>query len=99
MTDDWDDWDMDEQPEEAPQQDGVYRVTADELRQFIERIERLEAEKKDIADQVKEVKAEAKGRGYDVSVINLIIKLRKRDKDDLAEEESVLELYKEALGM
>ena len=76
-----------------------YRVTADELRQFIERYERLEMEKKDIADQQKEVMAEAKGRGYDTRVMRKVIALRKRDKDDLAEEEAVLEMYKEALGM
>lgn len=76
-----------------------YRVTADELRQFIERIERLDAEKKDLADQQKEVMAEAKARGYDTKVMRKIIALRKRDRDDIAEEEAVLELYKEALGM
>ncbi|WP_322865963.1 DUF2312 domain-containing protein [Aquicoccus sp. G2-2] len=76
-----------------------YRVTAGELRQFIERFERLEAEKKDIADQQKEVMAEAKGRGYDVKVIRKVVALRKRDADDIAEEEAVLEMYKEALGM
>ncbi len=79
--------------------DQTYRVTADELRQFVERFERLEAEKRDIADQQKEVMAEAKGRGYDTKVMRKIIALRKRDKDDLAEEESVLDMYKQALGM
>ena len=76
-----------------------YRVTADELRQFIERFERLEAEKKDIADQQKEVMAEAKGRGYDVKVMRKVIALRKRDSAEIAEEEAVLDMYKEALGM
>ena len=76
-----------------------YRVTAEELRQFIERVERLEAEKKDIAEQVKEVFAEAKGRGYDTKVMRKVIALRKREPDDIAEEEAVLEMYKEALGM
>ena len=76
-----------------------YRVTADELRQFIERYERLESEKKDIADAQKEVMAEAKARGYDTRVMRKVISLRKRDKDDIAEEEAVLEMYKEALGM
>ena len=79
--------------------DKAYRVTAGELRQFIERIERLEAEKKDLAEQAKEVLAEAKGRGYDAKVMRKVISLRKRDKDDIAEEEAVLEMYKEALGM
>ena len=76
-----------------------YRVTADELRQFIERIERLDAEKKDLAEQQKEVMAEAKGRGYDTKVMRKLITLRKRDQNDIAEEEAILELYKEALGM
>ena len=76
-----------------------YRVTAGELRQFVERYERLEQEKKDIADQQKEVMAEAKGRGYDVKVLSKLIALRKRDAEALSEEEAVLELYKQALGM
>lgn len=77
----------------------TYRVTADELRQFIERIERLEQEKQDIAEQSKEVFAEAKGRGYDTKVMRKVIALRKREPDDVAEEEAVLDMYKEALGM
>jgi len=77
----------------------AYNVTAAELRQFIEQFEHLEAQKKDIAEQQKEVMAEAKGRGYDTKVIRKIIALRKRDKDDIAEEEAVLEVYKAALGM
>ena len=79
--------------------DTSYRVTADELRQFIERVERLDAEKKDLVIQQKEVMAEAKGRGYDTSVMRKIIALRKRDSDDIAEEEAVMDMYKEALGM
>lgn len=79
--------------------DKTYRVTADELRQFIERFERLAEEKSEIADQQKEVMSEAKGRGYDTKVLRKIIALRKRDKDDVAEEEAIMELYKEALGM
>ncbi len=76
-----------------------YGVAAGELRSFIERYERLEAEKKEVADQQKEVMAEAKGRGYDVKVLRKVIALRKRDKDDIAEEEAVFEMYKAALGM
>ena len=79
--------------------DASYRVTGDELRQFIERIERLDAEKKDIADQQKEVMAEAKGRGYDIKVLRKLVSLRRRDEGEVAEEEAILELYKEALGM
>ncbi len=79
--------------------DGAYKVTAEELRQFIERFERLESEKKDIADQQKEVMAEAKGRGYDTRVMRKLVAMRRRDREDLAEEEAVLDLYREALGM
>jgi len=79
--------------------DNTYRVTADELRQFVERFERLESDKKDILDHQKDVMAEAKGRGYDTKVIKKIIAIRKRDADDLAQEEAVTELYKEALGL
>ena len=79
--------------------DASYRVTANELRQFVERIERLDAEKKDLAEQQKEVMAEAKARGYDTKILRKVIALRKRDADDIAEEEAVLDMYKEALGM
>lgn len=90
---------MKETAEDVEVRDKAYRVTADELRQFIERFERLESEKKDIADQQKEVMAEAKGRGYDTKVIRKVIALRKREPDDIAEEEAVLDMYREALGM
>ena len=76
-----------------------YNVTADELRSFIERAEQLAAEKRDIGEQEKELFAEAKGRGYDTKVMRLIIARRKRRADDLAEEEAVLELYLQSLGM
>ena len=77
----------------------VYKVTADELRQFIERFERLEIEKKNISDQQKEVMAEAKSRGYDTRIMRKVVSLRKRDLDDVAEEEAILTMYKTALGM
>lgn len=76
-----------------------YSIAADELRQFIERFEQLEAEKKDVAEQQKELMAEAKGRGYDTKVMKKVVALRKRKPDDIAEEEAVLEMYKSALGM
>jgi uncharacterized protein (UPF0335 family) len=76
-----------------------YAVTADELRQFIERYEQLESEKKDVTEQQKELMAEAKGRGYDTKVMRKVIAMRKRKPDELAEEEAVLEVYKAALGM
>jgi uncharacterized protein (UPF0335 family) len=71
----------------------------EELRSFVERYEQLDREKTDIAEQMKEVMAEAKSRGYDTKVLRKIIALRKRDPQDLSEEEAILELYKEALGM
>lgn len=85
---------MNEEPET-----GSYRVAADELRSFIERIERLEAEKKDIADQQKEVMAEAKSRGYDTKIMRKLVLMRKKDPQEISEEEAVLDLYREALGM
>ncbi|WP_457647693.1 DUF2312 domain-containing protein [Profundibacter sp.] len=90
---------MKSDPEFDAASEKAYRVTAGELRQFIERFERLDAEKQEVADQQKEVMAEAKGRGYDTKVLRMIIRERKRDKADLAEEQAVLELYREALGM
>lgn len=76
-----------------------YSVAADELRAFIERFEHLDAEKKNLAEQQKEVMAEAKGRGYDTKILRKVVALRKRKPDDVAEEDAVLELYKSALGM
>ena len=77
----------------------TYSVTADELRQFIERFEQLEAEKADVVEQQKELMAEAKGRGYDTKVMRKVIALRKRKPDEIAEEEAIMEMYKAALGM
>ena len=76
----------------------THRVAASELRQFIERYEGLEVEK-NIADQQKEVMAEAKGRGYDTRVMRKLIVLRKRDQSEIAEEEAILDLYKGVMGM
>jgi uncharacterized protein (UPF0335 family) len=78
-------------------QDASYSVTAGELRAFVERLERLASEKQDIAEQSKEVYAECKGRGYDTAVVRKVIARRKREADDLAEEEAVLEMYEQAL--
>lgn len=76
-----------------------YAVTADELRQFVERAEQLSAERADLAEQESELFAEAKGCGYDTKVLRKVIALRKRKPDEIAEEEAVLEMYKAALGM
>ena len=73
--------------------DQAYGIAAGELRQFIEQFEQLDAEKKDIAERQKEVMAEAKARGYDTKVMRKVIALRKRDKDDVAEEEAICLLY------
>lgn len=87
---------MSDEPKAA---DVQYNVTGEELRQFIERVEQLESERKDIAEQVKEVFAEMKGRGFDVKAIRAIIRERQQDPDDIAEQEAVLEMYRAALGM
>lgn len=79
--------------------DVAYRVTADELRQFVERVERLQSEIRGIQGDVKEVFAEAKGRGYDIKVLRKLIAERKRDAGDVSEEQAVLDMYREALGM
>ena len=74
-------------------------VAASQLRAFIERIERLEEEKKTIADDIKEVYAEAKGTGFDTKAVRTIIRLRKKDQAERQEEEAIIELYMAALGM
>jgi uncharacterized protein (UPF0335 family) len=76
-----------------------YNVTADELRQFIERAEQLAAEKRDISEQEKELFSEAKGRGYDTKVMRKVIRDRKIKRDALAEFEAVEEMYRAAIGM
>ena len=69
------------------------------LRSIVERIERLEEEKKALAEDIKEVYAEAKGQGFDTKIIRKVISLRKKDPDDRAEEAALLETYLESLGM
>jgi uncharacterized protein (UPF0335 family) len=74
-------------------------IAGERLRSFIERIERLEEEKRTLAEDIKEVFAEAKGNGFDTKIMRQIIKIRRMDKDDLDEQESLLDIYKRALGM
>ena len=74
-------------------------VAAGQLRAFIERIERLEEEKKTIADDIKDVYAEMKGTGFDTKAVRSIIRLRKQDQAERQEAEAILDLYKAALGM
>ena len=76
-----------------------YQITADQLRSIIERYEALEAEKKDIAEQQKEVLAEARFSGYDLSILREVIKMRKMAPDERAEKEAILQVYLDALGM
>lgn len=74
-------------------------IAADQLRAFIERIERLEEEKSGIAADIKDVFAEAKGNGFDVKTIRQVLRLRKLEEIDRQEQETLLDLYKRALGM
>ncbi|HEX8419441.1 MAG TPA: DUF2312 domain-containing protein [Sphingomonas sp.] len=78
---------------------GGGKVAADELRLLIERAERLEEEKKGLADDIKDVFGEAKGRGYDPKAIRRILAIRKKKKEEFQEEEAILEVYMQALGM
>ena len=79
--------------------DAGHNVTDDRLRLLIERVERLEEEKKDIADDIKDVFLEAKALGYDAKIMKQVIRLRKMADDDRREMETILDLYKSALGM
>jgi uncharacterized protein (UPF0335 family) len=74
-------------------------IAGDRLKSFIERIERLEEEKRALAEDIKEVYAEARGTGFDPKIMRQLIRLRRMDKDDLDEQESLLDVYKRALGM
>jgi uncharacterized protein (UPF0335 family) len=77
----------------------VNAATREELLSIVERIEHLEGERRDIAEQIKDVMAEAKGRGYHTASIRKIVQLRRKTPDDRAEEEAMLDLYLETLGM
>ncbi len=81
--------------EEAP----ATRFAKDQLKAIIERIERLEEEKKAISDDIKDVYAEAKGNGFDVPALRTIIRMRKQDPNERQEQETILETYMQALGM
>lgn len=74
-------------------------VAGDQLKSIVERIERLEEEKKTIADDVKDIYAEAKGNGYDVKVLRKVVAIRKQDPAARAEQQSIMEAYLHALGM
>ncbi len=76
---------------------GVHSFSEGQLKALVERIERLEAEKAEIADQIKEVYAEAKGHGFDTRILRKVVSLRKRDAEERAEEEALLDTYLSAL--
>ena len=75
------------------------RFAKDQLKAFVERIERLEEEKKTIADDIRDVYAEAKGNGFDVKALRAIVRMRKQDANERREQETILETYMHALGM
>lgn len=79
--------------------DDVNGIAANQLRQFVERIERLEEEKKALGEDIKEVYSEAKGRGFDTTILRKVIALRKKDQDEVSEEEALMDVYLRALGM
>jgi uncharacterized protein (UPF0335 family) len=78
---------------------GTDEVNAGHLKAFVERIERLEEEKKALADDIKDVYSEAKGNGFDVKIMRKIVSIRKQDREKRREEEEILDLYLAALGM
>jgi uncharacterized protein (UPF0335 family) len=80
-------------------QDRAHRFAKDQLKAFVERIERLEEEKKSLSDDIRDVYAEAKGNGYDVKALRQVVRLRKQDANERAEQEAILETYLQALGM
>jgi len=86
-------------PEKDPVIGGSEEVNAGHLRAFIERIERLEEEKKALAEDIKDVYAEAKGNGFDVKIMRKIVSIRKQDREKRREEEEILDLYMAALGI
>jgi uncharacterized protein (UPF0335 family) len=83
----------------AVKEEPATKFAKDQLKAIIERIERLEEEKKTIADDIRDVYAEAKGNGFDVKALRTIVRLRKQDANERAEEETILETYMQALGM
>jgi uncharacterized protein (UPF0335 family) len=83
----------------ATKEEPATRFAKDQLKAIIERIERLEEEKKTISEDIRDVYSEAKGNGYDVKALRTVVRLRKQDANERAEQESILETYMQALGM
>lgn len=86
-------------PAEKSNDDTAHSFAKGQLKAIIERIEKLEEERKAISDDIKDVYGEAKGNGFDVKVLRTIIRLRKQDADERQEQETILETYMQALGM
>jgi uncharacterized protein (UPF0335 family) len=84
---------------EEVKEEPTTRFAKDHLKAFVERIERLEEEKKAIADDIRDVYAEAKGTGFDVKALRTIVRLRKQDVEERKEQDAILETYMHALGM
>ena len=84
---------------EANQEQPATRFAKDQLKAIIERIERLEEEKKATSDDIRDVYAEAKGTGFDIKALRSIVRLRKQDTDERREQQEILETYMHALGM
>jgi uncharacterized protein (UPF0335 family) len=83
----------------AKDEQAAHRFAKDQLKAFVERVERLEEEKKAIADDIRDVYAEAKGNGFDVKALRTVVRLRKQDVNERKEQEAILETYLHALGM
>ncbi|MFO1050102.1 MAG: DUF2312 domain-containing protein [Geminicoccaceae bacterium] len=87
-----------DRPDLAPTEEGGASISAQQLRNFVDRIERLEQDKAGIMDDIKDTYAEAKALGYDVKILRKVISLRKRKPDERREEQELLEIYLQALG-
>ena len=83
----------------AVKEEAATKFAKDQLKAIIERIERLEEEKKTISDDIRDVYAESKGNGFDVKALRTIVRLRKQDANERQEQETILETYMQALGM
>ncbi len=86
-------------PAAAEKEEAAHRFAKDQLKAIIERIERLEEEKKATSDDIRDVYAEAKGNGFDAKALRAIVRMRKMDSDERREQEEILETYMHALGM
>lgn len=84
---------------DSEQDDDIQGVAQDQLRSTVERVERLEEERRILSEEIKDVYAEAKGNGFDTKVLRRVIQLRKQDQNERAEMDTILDLYLQALGM